>query len=132
MPRLKKTSTVLEKTEQRLIGFRAINPDLKFNDEISLPRLSQLTGQLRNQVNHYNMLLTELDTAKSDMESLEQSVREVSERLVNGVASMYGKDSREYEMAGGVRTSDRVRKANLTRLKATPTDGKPNPVKQSA
>ncbi len=132
MPRLKKTSAVLEKTEQRLIGFRAINPDLKFNDEISLPRLSQLTGQLRNQVNHYNMLLTELDTAKSDMESLEQSVREVSERLVNGVASMYGKDSREYEMAGGVRTSDRVRKANLTRLKATPTDGKPNPVKQSA
>ncbi len=130
MPRLKKTSAVLEKTEQRLIGFRAINPDLKFNDEISLPRLSQLTGQLRNQVNHYNMLLTELDTAKSDMESLEQSVREVSERLVNGVASMYGKDSREYEMAGGVRTSDRVRKANLTRLKATPTDVKP--VKQSA
>lgn len=132
MPRLKKTSAVLEKTEQRLIGFRAINPDLKFNDEISLPRLSQLTGQLRNQVNHYNMLLTELDTAKSDMESLEQSVREVSERLVNGVASMYGKDSREYEMAGGVRTSDRVRKANLTRLKATPTEDKPNPVKQSA
>jgi hypothetical protein len=132
MPRIKKTSTVLEKTEQRLIGLRAINSDLKINDTISVDRLSQLTGQLRNQLNHYNLLLTEIDTAKADMETLEQTIRETSERLVSGVASIYGKDSREYEMAGGVRKSDRARKANLTRLKSTPADTKSNPVKQPA
>ncbi|WP_334937654.1 hypothetical protein [Nostoc sp.] len=31
----------------------------------------------------------------------------------------YGKDSREYEMIGGVRKSDRIRKATITRLKST-------------
>lgn len=127
MPRLKKTSAVLEKTEQRLLGFRLINADLKFNDEISVAHLTQLTGQLRTQLNQYNMLLTELDTAKANMEALEETIRETSERLMSGVASIYGKDSREYAMAGGVRKSERARKANLTRLKANPTEAKANP-----
>ncbi|WP_392531537.1 hypothetical protein [Nostoc sp. C117] len=33
------------------------------------------------------------------------------------VAIKYGKDSAEYEMAGGVRSSDRIRKIRATRLK---------------
>ncbi|MBH8571593.1 hypothetical protein I8752_00835 [Nostocaceae cyanobacterium CENA369] len=34
------------------------------------------------------------------------------------VAIKYGKDSREYEMAGGVRNSDRARKIRASRLKS--------------
>ncbi|MDZ8054559.1 MAG: hypothetical protein RMX68_008540 [Aulosira sp. ZfuVER01] len=40
-------------------------------------------------------------------------------RLVSGVASKYGKDSREYELAGAVRKSERARKATITRLKSS-------------
>ncbi|MBC1220890.1 hypothetical protein GNF10_23450 [Nostoc sp. UCD121] len=35
-----------------------------------------------------------------------KTIRETSERLVSGVALKYGKDSREYEMTGGVRKND--------------------------
>ena len=34
-----------------------------------------------------------------------------------GIGFKYGKDSREYEMAGGVRKSERIRKSRATRLK---------------
>ncbi|MBW4562766.1 MAG: hypothetical protein KME32_16780 [Mojavia pulchra JT2-VF2] len=126
MPRKTRSSTVLEKTEKRLIGLKSINSNLDFGDSISLNHLTELTGQLRNQIDQYNMMLTDLDTAKGEIEILEKTIRETSERLVNGVASRYGKNSREYEMTGGVRKSDacgglrlRIRKATITRLKST-------------
>jgi hypothetical protein len=119
MPRQKRTSPVLEKTERRVIGFKSIDSSLDFGDSISLDNLIQLTGQLRHQIDQYNMMLTALDSAKAKIETLEKSICETSERLVSGVVLKYGKDSREYEMIGGVRKSDRIRKATITRLKST-------------
>ncbi|MEH2305088.1 hypothetical protein [Nostoc sp.] len=119
MPRQKRSSTVLEKTEQRVIGFKSINSSLDFGDSISLNHLTELTGQLRNQIDQYNMMLTAIDSAKEQIETLEKTIRETSERLVSGVVLKYGKDSREYEMIGGVRKSDRIRRATITRLKST-------------
>ncbi len=134
MTRQKKTSSVLEKAELRILGFRSIDPNLNFGDIINLNQLAQFTEQLRNQLNQYNMLLTELDSAKAEMEAMEKIVRETSERMVSGVAAKYGKDSREYEMAGSVRKSDRVRKATVTRLKSTidTTRDSPSASKQTA
>jgi hypothetical protein len=119
MPRKQKTSPVLERTEQRVIGFKSIDSSLDFGDSISLNHLTKLTGQLRKQIDQYNMMLTALDTAKVEIETLEKAIRETSERLVSGVVLKYGKDSREYEMTGGVRKSERIRKATITRLKST-------------
>ncbi|MEH2202431.1 hypothetical protein [Nostoc sp.] len=119
MSRKKRSSPVLEKTEQRVIGFKSIDSKLDFGDSISLNHLTELTGQLRNQIDKYNMMLTALDSAKAEIETLEKTIRETSERLVSGVVLKYGKDSREYEMTGGVRKSDRIRKATITRLKST-------------
>ncbi|NEU73271.1 hypothetical protein PI95_012020 [Hassallia byssoidea VB512170] len=42
-----------------------------------------------------------------------------SDKLVRGVAFKYGRNSSEYEIAGGVRESDRIRKSRLTRLKSS-------------
>ncbi|MEH2001842.1 MAG: hypothetical protein V7L00_24440 [Nostoc sp.] len=67
-----------------------------------------------------------LDSAKEEIETIEKAIQDTSERLVSGVAFKYGKDSREYEMTGGVRKSDacgglrlRIRKVTITRLKST-------------
>ncbi len=48
---------------------------------------------------------------------MEKNLRQLSEKLLMVVAIKYGKDSAEYEMAGGVRSSDRIRKIRATRLK---------------
>lgn len=118
MPRQKKSSPVLEKSEQKVIGFKSIDSNLDFGNSISLKYLTELNGQLRNKIDQYNMMLTAIDTTKEEIETLEKTIRETSERLVSGVALKYGKDSREYEMTGGVRKSDRIRKATITRLKS--------------
>ena len=128
MPRKKRTSSVLEKIEQQAIGFQSIDPSLNFGDSISLKHLTELTGELRSELNQYNKMLNTLDSAKEKIETLEKSIRETSERLVSGVATKYGKDSREYELAGAVRKSDRVRKAIITRLKSN-TDAKASAIK---
>lgn len=41
----------------------------------------------------------------------------LSEKMLMRIGFKYGKDSREYEMAGGVRKSERIRKSRATRLK---------------
>lgn len=119
MRRKKITSSFLEKTEQRAIGLQSIDPNLDFGDAISLKDLSELTKKLRNEINRYNKVLDSLDPIKENIEALEKTIRETSERLVSGVVLKYGKDSREYELTGGVRKSDRIRKASITRIKST-------------
>ncbi|MDZ7962298.1 MAG: hypothetical protein RMY34_31280 [Aulosira sp. DedQUE10] len=57
MPRKKRNSSVLEKIEQQTIGFQSIDPNLDFGDSISLRHLSDLTEQLRDELNQYNMML---------------------------------------------------------------------------
>ncbi|MDZ8053724.1 MAG: hypothetical protein RMX68_026990 [Aulosira sp. ZfuVER01] len=72
-------------------------------------------------------MLNTIDSAREKIEALEKTIRETSERLVSGVVLKYGKDSREYELTGGVRKSDgfanakgeRARKATITRLKSS-------------
>ena len=118
MPRKQRHSSLLDKTAQRMLGFKSIDPNLTFSDAVSLSHLTELTAQLNSQLDRYNLMLHEIDSAKVAIETLEKTIRETSERLVNGVAFKYGKDSREYEMAGGVRKSDRAHKAAITRLKS--------------
>lgn len=48
----------------------------------------------------------------------EKNLSQLCEKMLMVVAIKYDKDSREYEMAGGVRNSDRVRKIRATRLKS--------------
>jgi hypothetical protein len=119
MSRPKRNSSVLDKIEQRMLGFQSIDPNLDFGDSVSLNHLTQLTAQLDRQLDRYNLMLNDIDSAKVEIETLEKTIRETSERLVNGVAFKYGKDSREYELTGSVRKSDRARKAVITRLKST-------------
>lgn len=50
------------------------------------------------------------------MQAAEDRLKDLSERVLLGVATRYGKDSDEYEMAGGIRKSERKRP--LRRAKA--------------
>jgi hypothetical protein len=119
MPRQKRNSSVLEKIEKQTIGFQSIDPSLDFGGSISLQHLAELTGELRDELNQYNQMLNTIDSAREKIEALEKTICETSERLVSGVVLKYGKDSREYELTGGVRKSDRARKATITRLKSS-------------
>ncbi|WP_375472478.1 hypothetical protein [uncultured Nostoc sp.] len=119
MPRQKRTYRVLEKAELRIAGLKAIDPSMDFGDARNLQNVAQVIQQYRSKIDAYNTTLAVIDSYKSEMKELEKTLSDLSEKMLLGVAFKYGKDSYEYQMAGGVRKSDRIRKSRATRLKAT-------------
>ncbi|HEY9675586.1 MAG TPA: hypothetical protein V6D11_29355 [Waterburya sp.] len=118
MARKKRTSRLLEKAELRSAGLKAINLTLDFGDGRNLNNLTQIMEQLRTKIDAYNTALSVIDSSQGEIEELEKTLGDLCEKMLIGVAFQYGKDSREYEMAGGVRKSERIRKSTAGRLKA--------------
>ncbi|WP_335337757.1 hypothetical protein [Nostoc piscinale] len=68
----------------------------------------------------YNSALAIIDSSKQKLDEMEKTLKQVSDKMVTGVGFKYGKNSNEYELAGGIKESERVRKSRLTRLKSNP------------
>jgi len=69
---------------------------------------SKIDG-LKSKLETYNQLLSKVDGALNEVVEGEKSLRDISERMLAGVGSKYGKDSDEYEKAGGKKKSERKR-----------------------
>ena len=119
MSRRKRTSRILEKAELRSTGLKSIVPNVKFNDDCNIEKLLESIEQLRTKINVYNSALSVIDSSKTEIEEMEKNLSSLSEKMLMVVAIKYGKNSREYEMGGGVRISERVRKIRSSRLKAS-------------
>jgi chromosome condensin MukBEF ATPase and DNA-binding subunit MukB len=111
-------SIALSNADTRLLGLRAINPNLDFGNQRSVAQLSLRAEDLRTKLAQYNEAIAVLETHKNELRELEKQVNALSSQMLKGVGFEYGQDSHEYELAGGVRTRDRIRKGRLTRLKA--------------
>ncbi|MEH2320738.1 hypothetical protein [Nostoc sp.] len=117
MSRQKRTSRILEKAQLRSSGLKSIVPNIKFDEYYSLEKMIESIDLLRNKLDVYNTALSVVDSSKTEIEEMEKNLSQLSEKMLMVVAIKYGKDSREYEMAGGVRNSDRIRKIRSSRLK---------------
>ena len=119
MPRQKRTYRALEKAELRVAGLRAINPDMDFGDVRNLQYITQISQQLRTKIDAYNTALSVIDSSKSEMDELEKTLTDLTDKMLIAVAFTYGTDSSEYEIAGGIRKSKRTRKTKITPLRVT-------------
>jgi hypothetical protein len=117
MPRQKRTSRILEKAELRSASLKAIDAQMNFDDVRNIGNLTQLIEQLRSRIEQYNTALSIIDSSKTEIETLEKNLASLTEEMLIGVAFKYGKDSSEYEMAGGVRKSERIRRSRVNRSK---------------
>ncbi|WP_199333572.1 hypothetical protein [Oculatella sp. FACHB-28] len=116
MPRLKRSSTVLDKAERRAAALKSISSSLDLGNGLTIETFSELIQDMQDKLEAYNMALSAVDAAHSKVEEVERSLRNLSEHMLLGVAVKYGKNSVEYEMAGGTRKSERkrpVRKAKV-------------------
>ncbi|MEH1932208.1 MAG: hypothetical protein V7L14_00410 [Nostoc sp.] len=119
MSRQKRTSRVLEKAELRSAGLKAIDSNMDFGDNCGLKNLTQSIEQLRTMLDAYNIAIAMIDSSKTKIDEMEKTLSNLTDKIVRGVAFKYGKNSSEYELAGGIRDSERVRKSRLSRLKAS-------------
>jgi hypothetical protein len=63
----------------------------------------------RQKLETYNTVLSVVDKSYTAITDAEKVIAEWTERMLIAVAYQYGKDSDEYQMAGGTRRSDRKR-----------------------
>jgi hypothetical protein len=117
MSRRKRTSRILEKAEFRVAGLKAIDPNITFNDTCNLQNLTQLIDNFHNMLDDYNAAIAVIESSKKKLDEMEKTLSNLSDKMLMGVGFKYGKNSNEYELAGGVRDSERIRKGRLTRLK---------------
>ena len=118
MPRKKRSSRILEKAEFRVAGLKAIDPNINFDETYNLQNLTQLIEQFHNMLDDYNAAIAKIDSSRKKLDEMEKTLSQISDKMLVGVGFKYGKNSNEYELAGGVRDSERIRKSRLTRLKA--------------
>lgn len=113
MARRKKKSASLLKAESRLVGIKSINTKLDMGSGMSATAYEKEIVALRQKITAYNTTLAQLDARSNEIIDAEKQLFTLSERMLLGVAMKYGKDSSEYEMAGGTRRSEhRRRRAN--------------------
>lgn len=107
MARQKKLSDPLEKASQRLNALRSIDPALDLGGGLTLSAFESKITAARTALDAYNSLLTQVDAAYNQFLASEEAVNEFSQRMLSGIASRFGKDSDQYEQAGGTRASER-------------------------
>ncbi|BBD63955.1 hypothetical protein NIES4072_23890 [Nostoc commune NIES-4072] len=118
MTRRKRSSRILEKAEFRVAGLKAINPNINFDDTHNLQNLTQLIDNFHTVLDDYNAAIAMIDSSRNKLDEMEKTLSQVSDKMLTWVGCKYGKNSNEYELAGGVRDSERIRKSRLTRLKS--------------
>jgi hypothetical protein len=109
MPRDKRNSSTIDKAAGRLAGLKSISPSLDLGKGLTTQAFADAIEATRQRVATYNTTLSHLDADRSAMLTAEKALSDLAEKMLIGVAFAYGKDSPEYEMAGGVRKSQRKR-----------------------
>ena len=118
MARQKRSSRILEKAQLRLDGLQSIDEALNLGAGRTAQNYDKAIEALRDKLSAYNKVLATADSLQTEVSEAERELADLSEQMLISVAAKFGKDSMEYERAGGVRKSARKRP---TRRLATAT-----------
>jgi hypothetical protein len=125
MGRKKRTSPAADKAVTRAAALSSISPTLDLGNGLTLDAynaaIAKINAPNTGQLAVYNAALSSVDGQLNDLQASEKSLNTLSESMLAGVGVKYGKDSNEYEQAGGTRKSER----------ATPTPS-PTPASKAA
>lgn len=97
----------LDKGRTRLAAVKSINPALDLGDDLTVVNYEVEVDNTKKAIEIYNTTLSTIDDLYNAALAQIDSLKDWSERMLNGVAAKFGTDSSQYEMAGGVRKSER-------------------------
>jgi hypothetical protein len=109
MARHKRNSRALDKAEVRLASIKSISPTLDIGEGLTVKDYTGKIENLRQSLEIYNTTLSTIDALLTQIIENEKDLADYSEKILRGVAYKFGNNSREYQMAGGIRKSDRKR-----------------------
>ena len=107
MARQKRNSTSVTFAQDRINSLASIDGKLDLGNSLTLAAYEAKKEAVKKKNDTYNTKLSELDGLLNEIETDEGALDELSTRMLAAVGVKYGKDSDEYEQAGGTKTSDR-------------------------
>ena len=107
MGRKRRTSSVLDTTQQRLAGLKSIDPEPDFGGDMTVAAFTAKANGFTGNLATYNQHMAALDDEQNAIDTEEEDLRDWNSRWLSAIEAKYGRDSSEYEMVGGTRTSDR-------------------------
>lgn len=106
----RKSSQVLAAAQTRAANLKSIAPVLDLGSGLTLAAYNTKITAAEAALEAYNIQLAKADALGNDFKAVEKELSALSTRMLAGVGVKYGKDSSEYEMAGGTRSSEIKRK----------------------
>lgn len=98
----------------RLAGLKSIDPNLDLGNGLTVDSYEKAITIYSGDVGQYNTTLSTVDDQYNSCKESLLVLKDQSERMLTGVASKYGKNSSQYEMAGGKKKSDRKKPVTKT------------------
>jgi len=115
MGRTRRTSKPIEKATIRLNNLKSISPTLDMGQGLTVAAFEQLIGETQAALDDYNQHIATLDEKANQLLALEKRATDMTARTLAAVGALHGKNSDEYEKAGGVRTDEIKRAARKTK-----------------
>ena len=106
MYKKKSRSRALDVGLTRSTGFQEIDDNIEFSEGFTKESYEQLVFDTLQSLQKYNAALMRADHAKRLFEKQERELADANERVKAGIVSLYGRDSYEYTLLGGVRKSE--------------------------
>lgn len=116
---LTRGSRALDKAQRRLAQLKSIDEDLDLGYGLTAEAYNHLIETTRSALETYNTLRSELKAARETVIQMDATLSTMSERMLSGVATKYGKRSIEYMKAGG---SPRNQRQTVPSAAAATTD----------
>ncbi|WP_417911094.1 hypothetical protein [Candidatus Electronema sp. PJ] len=117
-----KSSQIVANAQERADNLRAIDPNLDLDNNLMLAVYDAKIAEAQAALDTYNSLLAQADVAGDDFQVMERELRDLFSQMLSGVKVKYGRDSNEYEMAGGTRASE-IKRQPRTRGKKSGDGG---------
>lgn len=106
MARTRKTSNILAKAQVRLSNLKSISPTLDLGPGLTAADFEEQINETATALDEYNQALAVADEKANKLAASEKKTRDMSARMLAGVGVRHGKNSNEYEKAGGIRTDE--------------------------
>ncbi|MGJ5672278.1 MAG: hypothetical protein ACR9NN_01400 [Nostochopsis sp.] len=94
-------SAAVDKAQRRLALLKSIDEHLDLGNGLTIEAYNQLINTARAKLEAHNTLLSNLDESRQTLNQIDKVLSEMSERMLTGIATIYGKNSIEYSKAGG-------------------------------
>ena len=94
-------SAAVDKAQLRLALLKSIDENLDLGHGLTIEAYNHLINTTRAMLEANNTLVSNLEESRKTVTQMDKALSEMSERMLSGVATVYGRNSIEYSKAGG-------------------------------